>query len=115
MCNNPNLSFCPCSIHSRPWRKKNKIFIHDDHECKIGAMTPQELLKHLKNEVDYTQTAISIHLETLNTFSQSHTRQNSSVNSKRNQIQRKRKRRRRRRRRRRRKRRRRRRRRQLQH
>jgi hypothetical protein len=43
-----------------------KIFIHDDHECKIiGAMTPQELLKYLKNEGDYTHTAISIYLETL--------------------------------------------------
>jgi hypothetical protein len=48
---------------------KNKIFIHDDHECKIGAMTPQELMKHLKNEGDFTHTALSIYLETLNTFS----------------------------------------------
>jgi hypothetical protein len=69
MCNNPKICFCPCSIHSRPRREKNKIFIHDDHECKIGAMTPHELLKHLKNEGDYTHTAISIYLETLNTFS----------------------------------------------
>jgi hypothetical protein len=76
MCNNPKLCLCPCSIHSRPWREKNKIFIHDDHESKIGAMTPEELLKHLKNEGDYTHTAISIYLETLNTFSQGHARQN---------------------------------------
>jgi hypothetical protein len=39
---------------------KNKIFVHDDHECMMGAMTPQELLKHLKNEGDYTHTAISM-------------------------------------------------------
>jgi hypothetical protein len=51
---------------------KNKIFIHDDHECKIGAMTPQEILKHFKNEGDYIHTAISMYLETLNTFSQGH-------------------------------------------
>jgi hypothetical protein len=56
-------------IHSRPWRKKKRIFIHDDHECKIGAMTPQELLKHWKYEGDYTHTAIFKYLETLNTFS----------------------------------------------
>jgi hypothetical protein len=56
---------------------KNKIIIHDDHECKLDAMTPQEPLKHLKNESDYTQTAISIYLETLNTFSCGH-----NVNSK---------------------------------
>ncbi len=49
--------------------EKNKIFIHDDHECKIGTMTPQELLKHLKNEDDYTNTEISIYLEILNTHS----------------------------------------------
>jgi hypothetical protein len=29
---------------------KNKIFIHDDHEC-IGAMTCQDLLRHLKMKV----------------------------------------------------------------
>jgi hypothetical protein len=22
MCNNPKLCFCPCSIHSRPWRER---------------------------------------------------------------------------------------------
>jgi hypothetical protein len=43
MCNNPQLCFCPCSSHSRPWREKNKIFIHDDHECKGTAMTSQDL------------------------------------------------------------------------
>jgi hypothetical protein len=48
---------------------KKKIFIHDDHECKIGVMTPQELLRHLKNEGDYTYIEISIYLETLNIFS----------------------------------------------
>jgi hypothetical protein len=64
MCNNPKLCFCPCSSHSRLWRGKNKIFIHDDHECKIGAMTCQDLLKHLKNEGDSTHTAISIYLHT---------------------------------------------------
>jgi hypothetical protein len=45
-------------------------------------MTPQELLKHLKNEGDYTHTANSIYLETSNTFSQDHIRQNPSVNFK---------------------------------
>ncbi len=33
-------------------------------------MTPQELLKHLKNEGDCTHTAVYIYLEKLNTFSQ---------------------------------------------
>jgi hypothetical protein len=42
ICNNPKLCFCPCSIHTRPWRGKNKIFIHDYHERKMGLMTPQE-------------------------------------------------------------------------
>jgi hypothetical protein len=45
-------------------------------------MTSQELLKHLKNEGDYTHTAIFIYLKTLNTFSPGHARQNPSVNSK---------------------------------
>jgi hypothetical protein len=49
MFNKPKLCFCPCSKHSSPWRENNKIFIHDDHECKMGLMTPQELLKNLKN------------------------------------------------------------------
>jgi hypothetical protein len=61
---------------------KNKIFIHDDHECKIGAMTCQDLLRHLKNEGNSTHTAISISLQTLNTFSQGHVRQDPGVNSK---------------------------------
>jgi hypothetical protein len=70
---------------------KNKIFIHDDHECKIGGMTCQDLLRHLKNEGDSTHTAISIYLQTLNTFSQGHVRQDPGVIPKRNHIQRKRK------------------------
>ncbi len=45
-------------------------------------MTPQELLTHLKNKGDYTHTAICIHLEKLNTFSQGHVRQDPGVNSK---------------------------------
>ncbi len=45
-------------------------------------MTPQELLKHLTNQGDYTHTAISIYLQTLNTFSRGHVRQDPSVNSK---------------------------------
>ncbi len=61
---------------------KNNIFIDDDHECKATAMIPQELLKHLSNQGDYTHTAISIYLQTLNTFSQNHVRQDPSVNSK---------------------------------
>jgi hypothetical protein len=76
---------------------EKRIFIHHDHECKIGSMTPQELLKHLKNEGDNTHTAIFIYLKTLNTFSQGHARQNPSVNSKKKPDQRKRKRRKRRR------------------
>jgi hypothetical protein len=39
---------------------KKNIFIDDDHGCKATAMTPQELLKHLTNQGDYTHTAISI-------------------------------------------------------
>jgi hypothetical protein len=81
MCNNPKLCFCPFSIHSSPWRENNKIFIHDDHGCKAGAMTSQELLRHLKDEVDSTHTAIPIYLETLNTLSRGHVRQDFSVNS----------------------------------
>ncbi len=69
MWNNPKLCFCPCSISSQPWRGKNNIFIDDDHGCKATAITPQELLKHLKDEGDSTHTAISIYLQTLNTFS----------------------------------------------
>jgi hypothetical protein len=30
---------------------KNNILIDDHHGCKATAMTPQELLKHLKDEV----------------------------------------------------------------
>jgi hypothetical protein len=48
---------------------KNNIFIDDDHGCKTTAMTPQELLKRLKNEGDSTHTAILVYLETLNSFS----------------------------------------------
>ncbi len=46
------------------------------------TMTPQELLKHLKNEGDSTHTAIFVYLQTLNTFSQGHVRQDPGVNSK---------------------------------
>jgi hypothetical protein len=45
-------------------------------------MTPQELLKHLTNQGDYTYTAISMYLNTLNSFSQGHVRQDPGVNSK---------------------------------
>jgi hypothetical protein len=61
---------------------KNKIFIHDEHECKKGALTSQEILRRLRNVGDSTHTAISIYLETLNTFSQGHVRQDPGVNSK---------------------------------
>ncbi len=61
---------------------KKNIFINDDHGCKATAMTPQELLRHLKNEGESTHTAISIYLETLNSFSQGHAGQNPGVNSK---------------------------------
>ncbi len=74
---------------------KNNIFIDDDHGCKATAMTPQELLKHLKNEGDSTHTAIFFYLETLKSFSQGHAKQDPGVNSKKNPIQMKRKRRRR--------------------
>jgi hypothetical protein len=50
ICNDPTLYVCPCSEHSSPWRENNKIFIHDDHECKVGLMTPQDLLQHLRSE-----------------------------------------------------------------
>jgi hypothetical protein len=60
---------------------KNNIFVDDDHGCKAIAMTPQKLLKHLTNQGDYTHTAISIYLQTLNTFSQGHVRQNPGINS----------------------------------
>jgi hypothetical protein len=68
MCNNTKLCFFHVQVipdHGG----KNKIYIYDDHECKIGAMTSQELLRHLRNVGDFTHTAISIYLETLNTFS----------------------------------------------
>jgi hypothetical protein len=61
---------------------KNIIFIDDDNECKATVMTLQELLKHLSNQGDSTHTAISIYLQTLNTFSQGHVRQDPGVNSK---------------------------------
>jgi hypothetical protein len=61
---------------------KKYVFIDDDHGCKATAMTFQELLKHLKNEGNPTYTAISIYLQTLNTFSQGHVRQDPGVNSK---------------------------------
>jgi hypothetical protein len=48
----------------------------------VGPMTPQESLQHLKNEGDSTHTAMSIYLETLNTFSQGNIRQDPGVNSK---------------------------------
>ena len=48
----------------------------------VGLMTSQELLQHLRSEGDATHTAISIYLETLNTFSQGNVRQDPSVNSK---------------------------------
>jgi hypothetical protein len=59
---------------------KNNIFIDDGHGCKATAMTPQELLKDLKNQGDYAHTAISIYLQTLNNFSQGHVRQDPGVN-----------------------------------
>jgi hypothetical protein len=61
---------------------KNKIFFDDKHGCKATAMTRQELLKHLNNEGDSTHTANPIYLQTLNTFSQGHARQDPGVNSK---------------------------------
>jgi hypothetical protein len=48
----------------------------------MGLMTTQELLRHLRSEGDAAHTAISIYLETLNTFSRGHVRQDPSVNSK---------------------------------
>jgi hypothetical protein len=45
-------------------------------------MTPQDLLRHLRSEVDATHTAISIYLVTLHTFSQGLVRQDPDINSK---------------------------------
>ncbi len=45
---------------------KNELLIHDDHGCKGTAMTPLELLKHLKDEGDSAHTAISIYHDKLN-------------------------------------------------
>jgi hypothetical protein len=42
----------------------------------MGLMTPQEQLKHLKNEDNCTHTAVYTYLEKLNTFSRGHARQN---------------------------------------
>ncbi len=39
-------------------------------------------MRYLKNEGDYTHTAISIYLQTLITFSQGHVRHDLGVNSK---------------------------------
>jgi hypothetical protein len=44
MCDDPRLCFCPCSKHSSQWRDNNNIFIHHDHGCMVGLMTPQEIL-----------------------------------------------------------------------
>jgi hypothetical protein len=63
-------------------KEKNDILIDYHHGCKATVMTPQELLKHLKDEGDSTHMAISIYLQLLNTFSQGHVRQDHSVNSK---------------------------------
>ena len=63
-----NFVFVHVQIHLNHGGKKT-IFINDDHGCKATAMTSQELLRHLKNEGDSTHTAISMYLETLNTFS----------------------------------------------
>jgi hypothetical protein len=60
MCNYPWLCFCPCSKNSSPWRDNKNNFIHHDHGCMVGLMTPQELLQHLRSEGDATHTAISI-------------------------------------------------------
>jgi hypothetical protein len=49
--------------------EKSNILIDDDHGCTATAMSPQELLRHLKNEADCTHTAISIYLKTLHSFS----------------------------------------------
>ncbi len=89
MCNDPRLCYCPCWKHSSPRRKNNNIFIHHDHECMVDFMTPQELLRQLRSEGDSTHTVIFIYLETLNTFSQGLVRQDPSVKSKKNHIQRK--------------------------
>ena len=61
---------------------KKNIFTNDNHGCKATAMTPQELLRHLNNQGDSTHKAISIYLETLNSFSQYHARQDPGVNFK---------------------------------
>ncbi len=76
-----NFVFVHVQFHPNHGGEKN-IFIDDDHGCKATAMTPQELLKHLKNEGDSTHTAIFVYLQTLNTFSQVHVRQDPGVNSK---------------------------------
>ncbi len=60
MCDDPRLCFCPCSKYSSPWRDNKNIFIHHDHGCKATAMTPQELLKHLKTAGDSTHGAIFV-------------------------------------------------------
>ncbi len=80
MWDDPRLCFCPCSKHFSSWRDNNNIFIHHDHGCMVGLMTPQELLRHLRSEGDATHTAISIYLEKLKTFSQGNVRQDPSVN-----------------------------------
>jgi hypothetical protein len=82
MKNSPKLCFCPCSNSSQSLREKRNILIDDDHGCKATAMTPQELYRQLKNEGDCTLTAISIYLETLNSFSRGHVRQDPVVNLK---------------------------------
>ncbi len=64
---------------------KQDVFIHHDHECKVGCMTHQDILWHLRSEGDSTHTAISIYLETLHTFSQGHVRQDPGVNFKKKQ------------------------------
>jgi hypothetical protein len=61
---------------------KSIILIDDDHGCKATAMKPQELLKHLKTAGDCTHTAISINLETLNSFIRGHVRQDPGINPK---------------------------------
>jgi hypothetical protein len=57
MFNDPKLCFCPCSIHTKPWRDLKNISSHDDHVYKGTAMI-QELMKHLTDKGDPAHTAI---------------------------------------------------------
>jgi hypothetical protein len=57
------------------------VSIDDDHVCKSQNMTPNQLMKHLKNKGDSTHKAILVYLTKLSSFQQGHARQHPAKNT----------------------------------